>query len=168
MKKVLLLYGGMSTEHDVSLSSAKSILDNYDTNLFEITPVYIDKNNNWCLNNSKIDNIISFLKEFDIVFPIIHGYGGEDGKLAGLLDMFDIKYVGSGVLSSAIGMDKEIAKIIFNYLNNMSTLEIAKTMTDNGVYSGDVNGLCDIRANVITYGSGDLTVYGKVGYEYGA
>lgn len=117
MKKVLLLYGGMSTEHDVSLSSAKSILDNYDTNLFEITPVYIDKNNNWCLNNSKIDNIISFLKEFDIVFPIIHGYGGEDGKLAGLLDMFDIKYVGSGVLSSAIGMDKEIAKIIFNYLN---------------------------------------------------
>ena len=81
MKKVLLLYGGMSTEHDVSLSSAKSILDNYDTNLFEITPVYVDKNNNWCLNNSKIDNIISFLKEFDIVFPIIHGYGGEDGKL---------------------------------------------------------------------------------------
>lgn len=53
-------------------------------------------------------------------------------------------------------------------LINMSTLEIAKTMTDNGVYSGDVNGLCDIRANVITYGSGDLTVYGKVGYEYGA
>ena len=45
MKKVLLLYGGMSTEHDVSLSSAKSILDNYDTNLFEITPVYVDKNN---------------------------------------------------------------------------------------------------------------------------
>ena len=41
-------------------------------------------------------------------------------------------------------------------------------MTDNGIYSGDVNGLCDIRANVITYGSGDLTVYGKVGYEYGA
>lgn len=117
MKKVLLLYGGMSTEHDVSLASAKSILDNYDKNLFEITPVYIDKNNNWCLNNSKIDNIISFLKEFDIVFPIIHGYGGEDGKLAGLLDMFDIKYVGSGVLASAIGMDKEIAKIIFNYLN---------------------------------------------------
>lgn len=53
-------------------------------------------------------------------------------------------------------------------LINMSTLEIAKTMTDNGIYSGDVNGLCDIRANVITYGSGDLTVYGKVGYEYGA
>ena len=53
-------------------------------------------------------------------------------------------------------------------LVNMSTLEVAKTMTENGIYSGDVNGLCDIRANVITYGSGDLTVYGKVGYEYGA
>ena len=53
-------------------------------------------------------------------------------------------------------------------LINMSTLEVAKTLTSNGIYSGDVNGLCDIRANMTTYGSGEVTVYGKVGYEYGA
>ena len=91
MKKVLLLYGGMSTEHDVSLSSAKSILDNYDTNLFEITPVYIDKNNNWCLNNSKIDNIISFLKEFDI-FPSLIAYNYINNIFHSLSLMCDYIY----------------------------------------------------------------------------
>ena len=53
-------------------------------------------------------------------------------------------------------------------LVNMSTLEVAKTMTENGIYSGNVNGLCDIRANIVKYGSGEVTVYGKVGYDYGA
>lgn len=125
MKKVLLLYGGNSSEHDISIISAKSIVKNIDINKFDLTPVYIDKNNKWFLSNQnnlskkekEINNIIQFIQEFDVVFPIIHGTNGEDGKLQGFLDLFSIKYVGSPCLASACGMDKEISKIIFNELN---------------------------------------------------
>lgn len=125
MKKVLLLYGGNSSEHDISIISAKSIVKNIDIDKFDLTPVYIDKNNKWFLSNKnnlskkekEINNVIQFIQEFDVVFPIIHGTNGEDGKLQGFLDLFNIKYVGSSCLASACGMDKEISKIIFNELN---------------------------------------------------
>lgn len=134
MKKILLLFGGNSEEHFVSCKSAKAILENIDISKFVITSVGISKDNNWYifddkleylddgtwLNhslNNKIDNIIEFIKIFDMVFPIIHGTNGEDGKLQGMLDLFNIKYVGCKTLSSAIGMDKDISKIIFNYAN---------------------------------------------------
>ena len=130
MKKVLLLFGGNSLEHEVSCNSAKSILKNYDKTKFIFIPVFIDKNNNWFIytgdidsitnidksNLIQIDNIIEYLKKYDLVFSIIHGFGGEDGKLQGMLDLFNIKYVGSNSLVSAIGMDKEISKILFTYL----------------------------------------------------
>lgn len=125
MKKVLLLYGGNSSEHDVSIMSANSIINNIDTNNFDITPVLISKENEWFLsskNNLKkkikrIDNIIDYVKQFDIVFPITHGNNGEDGKLQGMLDLFNVNYVGSSCLASACGMDKEISKILFNSIN---------------------------------------------------
>ena len=130
MKKVLLLCGGNSTEHEVSLVSAKSILENINTKLFEVTPVIIDYDNiwyeyldeyqflnNWQTKNTKIiDNIVEYLYSFDVIFPIIHGYGGEDGKLQGMLDLFNIKYVGCKTLSSAACMDKDFSKMIFTYL----------------------------------------------------
>ena len=123
MKKVLLLFGGNSYEYDVSLKSAKSIMDNYDKNKFDIIPVLITKNNKWIVYDTSltnelytIDNIINFIKTVDLVFPIIHGYGGEDGKLQGMLDFFNIKYVGCNTLTSAIGMDKEISKILFSHI----------------------------------------------------
>ena len=130
MKKILLLFGGNSLEHEVSCKSAESILNNYDKDLFVFTPVFINKNNEWFIyhgniNNlsnidqsdlEKIDNIISYMKSFDKVFPIIHGFGGEDGKLQGMLELFNINYVGSDSLCSAIGMDKEISKILFTHL----------------------------------------------------
>ena len=131
MKNVLIIFGGNSSEHDISCISAKSILKNIDTNLFNVTAVGISKNNDWYIYNDKIDildkdwlnksifkitNIIEFLKEFDVVFPITHGNNGEDGKLEGLLDLFNIKYVGSKTLASSIGFDKEASKIFFDYL----------------------------------------------------
>lgn len=130
MKKVLLLCGGNSTEHDVSLISAKSILENIDNNIFEVTSVIIDFDNiwyeyldeyqyldDWQTKNVKIiDNIVEYLHSFDVIFPIIHGYGGEDGKLQGMLDLFNIKYVGCRTLSSAACMDKDFSKMIFSYL----------------------------------------------------
>ncbi len=134
MKKVALLFGGNSSEHLISCLSASSILKNYDKNLFNITSVGIDKDNNFYVYNddlkylengkwvkyckhNKIDNIVKYLKQFDVVFPIIHGKNGEDGKIQGLLDLFDIKYVGSNTLSSAIGMDKAMFKLIFDRFN---------------------------------------------------
>lgn len=131
MKKVLLICGGKSTEHKVSLMSAKSILENIDYKNFEITTCIIDLNNNWYeylgeaknilkwkgKNKRPISNIIEYIKYFDIVFPITHGNNGEDGKLQGMLDLFNIKYVGCKTLSSAICMDKAMSKVIFKHLN---------------------------------------------------
>ena len=131
MKKVLILFGGNSFEHNVSCLSATSILENIDRTKFEVTSVVISKNNEWYLyqdsinhlitwetaNIKKIDNIIDFVKSFDIVFPVLHGANGEDGRLQGMLDLFNIKYVGCKTLTSALCMDKVFSKYIFNYLD---------------------------------------------------
>lgn len=130
MKKVLVLCGGNSSEHKVSLISAKSILNNIDNNLFEASAVIIDYDNKWYKYGGKvdylsewkqqeyehIDNIVDYLKKYDVVFPITHGKNGEDGKLQGMLDLFGIKYVGCKTSSSAICMDKDFSKMIFSYL----------------------------------------------------
>lgn len=131
MKKVLLLCGGNSTEHNISLISAKSILENIDYNLFNVTTAVIDYDNCWyeysddytsllewkSMDVKVIDNIIDYLYSFDVVFPITHGNNGEDGKLQGMFDLFGINYVGSKTLSSAVCMDKDFSKMIFSYLN---------------------------------------------------
>lgn len=125
-KKVIILFGGNTSEHLISCKSAKSILENIDKNIYDVIPVVISKDNLWYLYESdyslvesweeqklsKIENIISFLKNVDVVFPIIHGNTGEDGKLQGLFELFDIKYVGSDVLTNAICMDKDYTKTI--------------------------------------------------------
>lgn len=131
MKKVLLLCGGNSTEHDVSLTSAKSILENIDYELFDVTTTIIDYDNYWYEYLGKIenlmewqngeikliDNIVGYIHGFDVVFPITHGNNGEDGKLQGMLDLFNIRYVGCKTASSALSMDKDFSKMIFSYLD---------------------------------------------------
>ena len=126
------MFGGNSSEHYVSCKSCKSIIENIDKKLFKYEIVGIDFDNTWYkfsddlkylqngnwkeANILKIDNIISYLKEFDVVFPITHGTNGEDGKLQGMLELFNIPFVGCKTLASSIGMDKEISKIIFDNL----------------------------------------------------
>ena len=133
MKKILILFGGNSYEHLVSCKSAKTIMENIDKKKYDVTLVGITKSNTWYIYNDllkyldnelwytknviKIDNIISFLKTFDKVFPIIHGNPLENGNLQGLLNMFNIKYVGSNLEESSICYDKEITKIILNNYN---------------------------------------------------
>jgi len=128
---VLILFGGCSPEHEVSVKSAKAILENIDYRKFKTTAAGITKKGEWLIYEDninlldkhwhkrkvqKIQNVLEFIKKFDVVFPIIHGHGGEDGKLQGLLDLLNIKYVGSKTLASALGMDKEFSKIIFSHL----------------------------------------------------
>lgn len=148
---VLLIFGGNSSENEVSKKSAKSIIQNIDTKEFTLECTYIDRDGVWyqcqaddiLLDNykySKIENIIKYLKKFDVIFPIIHGTNGEDGKLQGLLELFNIPFVGCKTTSSAIGMDKGFSKMIFDYLgikqipftvidyNNYNYLKIIKDL----------------------------------------
>ena len=117
MIKLGIIYGGISTEHEVSKISANSILDNLDKEKYEIYPILIEKNGEWyeekTANKDKIENIIGYLKKLDIVFPVLHGIGGEDGTIQGLFEIAGVKYVGCKVLASSVGMDKVYTKIIF-------------------------------------------------------
>lgn len=126
MKRVLILFGGNSFEHEISCMSVNFIKDNIDTNLFQFELIGIDFDNNWFIvdkyktitNNwihedkEKIENIIDYLKIFDVVFPMIHGNTGEDGKLQSLFELYNIKYVGCNSYSSLICYDKLLTKII--------------------------------------------------------
>lgn len=128
--KLGVLFGGMSTEHDVSVTSGKSILENLDKEKYEIYPIYISKDGAWYLfkneykqididekNMKPIEDVISYLKQFNIIFPILHGKYGEDGTIQGLMELLKIPYVGCKVLSSAIAMDKVYSKIVFEKAN---------------------------------------------------
>ena len=132
MKKILILFGGVSAEHDISCLSAKTIIENIDKRKYHITVAGISKKNIWYLFEDnpnilkedwtkgkvkKITNIIDFLKSFDKVFPIMHGNPVENGNIEGLFNLFDIKYVGTNLAGSIIGYDKELTKLICKNYN---------------------------------------------------
>lgn len=113
--KLGIIYGGMSTEHEVSVTSAKSVIKNLNKEKYEINEIYITKEGEWQnKEGQQIENIFKTLKNFDVVFPVLHGLYGEDGTIQGLLEMLKVPYVGVGVLGSSVGMDKVYTKIIFD------------------------------------------------------
>ena len=127
--KVGVVFGGMSTEHDVSIVSGTSVAKKLNDKKYEVYPIYIDNNGGWhkCLdiskkyevgdkieNIEKIENIIEYLKEMDVIFPVLHGLYGEDGTIQGLFELLKKPYVGCKVMGSSIAMDKIYAKIIFD------------------------------------------------------
>lgn len=129
--KLAVIFGGMSTEHDVSIVSGASVLNNLDKEKYEIFPIYIDAQGIWnkyvgnietlstLLVGDKIDNIekienpMEYLKKCDIAFPVLHGLYGEDGTIQGLLELLKIRYVGCKVLASSLAMDKAYTKMVF-------------------------------------------------------
>lgn len=126
--KLGIIFGGMSSEHDVSISSGISIINNLDKEKYNVFPIYISKQGEWyeykaktkkykigrkIKNIDKIDNIINYVQNLDVVFPVLHGLYGEDGTVQGLLELLNVPYVGCKVLASSIGMDKVYSKIIF-------------------------------------------------------
>lgn len=102
-QKVAVIMGGKSVEHDVSLLSAKNVVAALDAAKYDVTEILIDKKGAWSI---PFEN----LKEFDVVFPVLHGQGGEDGTIQGLLTLLDVPFVGPGVEASAICMDKDVTK----------------------------------------------------------
>lgn len=119
MIKLGVIFGGMSTENEVSVKSATSVMNNLDKKKYEVFPIYIDKNGDWFeyVNNTPIDNIINYLKNMDAIFPVLHGLYGEDGTIQGMLELIKVPYVGCGIIASSTGMDKTFTKIIFEKAN---------------------------------------------------
>ena len=137
-KRVAIICGGKSSEHEISCVSAGGVLSAIDTNEFEIVLIGITKGGKWLLlptdttfaiingalpqvPESGVEVVITNTSlqaggkdlAIDVVFPVLHGPYGEDGTLQGLLEMINLRYVGSGVLASAVSMDKSFAKPIF-------------------------------------------------------
>ena len=146
MIKLGVIYGGKSTENEVSIKSAKSVIENLDKNKYDIYPTYIDKNGEWYedkeSNKIKIENIIEYLKQFDVVFPVLHGLYGEDGTIQGMFELFGIKYVGCKVLASSVGMDKVYTKLIFDKarINQTKYIYIKKYIDSKYIYvDGEFN-----------------------------
>ena len=126
MKKLGVIFGGMSTENKVSCSSGASVIKNLNKEKYEIFPIFIDEDGNWYKinmpnhekinieNRTKIENVFEYLKQMDVIFPVLHGLYGEDGTIQGLLELLNVPYVGCGVLASSVGMDKVYTKVIFD------------------------------------------------------
>lgn len=135
--RVGIIYGGRSCEHEVSISSAASIASALDRSRYDVTLIGIDKRGHWRLESEehlrlgKISDagsreIVPVMQgkraallergarshtlEIDVFFPVVHGTFGEDGSLQGFLRLLDVPFVGSGVLGSAVGMDKDVMK----------------------------------------------------------
>lgn len=118
-KRVALIFGGENYEHEVSIRSCKSVMEKIDTQKYIVDLIYIDRKGGWyfCSDiddldvNTKLENI-EILKTYDVLFPLLHGDYGEDGKIQGLFEMMHMPYVGCNVVSSAVCMDKDFTKRI--------------------------------------------------------
>jgi D-alanine-D-alanine ligase len=138
MKRVAIICGGRSSEHEISCISAGGVISAIDRSKFQPLLIGITKSGKWVHLEEDfplriIDGVLPVIPEnsppivadisgftfngspleIDIVFPLLHGPYGEDGTIQGMLEMADIDYVGSGVLASAVAMDKSFAKPIF-------------------------------------------------------
>lgn len=107
-KRVAVIYGGRSGEHEVSLRSARSIIDALDPEKYKVLHYLISKEGKW--SPRPIVPEPHGNPEIDVVFPALHGTFGEDGTLQGLLELAGLPYVGAGVLASSVSMDKEVMK----------------------------------------------------------
>jgi len=140
--KLCIMYGGKSGEHEVSLRSAASVIRNAPWDASNVILIGINRQGQWMLQKPELftsvrngqpltieqgspvfaqsANGLSILQNgvmqklaIDILFPVLHGTFGEDGTLQGMLEMCDVPYVGAGVLGSALGMDKEKVKLLW-------------------------------------------------------
>ncbi len=147
--RVALVFGGRSSEHAVSCSTAASVLTAIDRERYDVIPVGIAPDGRWVLMPDEAEplrlstrntpavadtgatvvvptstrdreltvlspgEVPRTLGEVDVVFPLLHGPFGEDGTIQGLLELSDVRYVGSGVAASALMMDKHLMKVVF-------------------------------------------------------
>jgi D-alanine-D-alanine ligase len=106
--RVAIIYGGRSGEHEVSVRSARAIMDALDPAKYERIEYFIDQQGKWL--PKPILPEPGAQPDIDVVFPVLHGTFGEDGTVQGLLELAGLPYVGAGVLASSVSMDKEMMK----------------------------------------------------------
>lgn len=138
--RVGVIYGGRSGEHEVSIESARSLLDAIDRERYEVLPIAITHEGAWNIvepaalleerdahrtpllpsADPQAPGLVAFngavspsRQPLDVAFPLVHGTYGEDGCVQGLLELAGVPYVGAGVLGSAVGMDKIVMKRVF-------------------------------------------------------
>ncbi len=120
--RVAVLAGGRSSEHEISLASARSVLESLDPEQYDVVTVAIGRDGRWELGSGEADGSVAetlpvpaasapaTLGAVDVVLPILHGPFGEDGTVQGLLELAGVAYVGAGVAASALCMDKDLFK----------------------------------------------------------
>ena len=179
--KVGVIFGGQSTEHDVSIVSGSSVIKNLDKDKYEIYPIYISKEGKWYhyvkpVNKVEIykigeepkeleiiKNEFEVIKNQDIIFPVLHGLYGEDGTIQGMLELLHIPYVGCKVLASSVCMDKIYAKIVFEkaHINQAKSIAINALEKDENKYiyideelnyiEKDIEEICNIAKEKFGY-----------------
>ncbi len=130
--RAVILFGGRSSEHEISIRSAASVITGLDASRYVAIPLAIERSGRWLdparsvallpdeaaarcsLDAVEIHHEPGRSRGFDVVFPVLHGPYGEDGRIQGLLDLADVPYVGSGTLGSACAMDKDMAKRVLH------------------------------------------------------
>jgi D-alanine-D-alanine ligase len=134
-RRVAVLMGGRSSEHPISLASARSVIDGLDPARYEVVTVEIDRDGRWALPSGHVPRaldpgtvpgtdhpqlpvpgssgeVAATLADVEVVLPILHGPFGEDGRLQGLLEMAGVPYVGADHAASALCMDKDLFKAV--------------------------------------------------------
>ncbi len=153
-RRIAILTGGRSSEHEIALASARSVTAALDPSLYDVVTVEIARDGTWALESgskspvqgseqvpergseqvpqrvpepgsetrigpgetlpvpASSDGVMATLNAVDVVIPVLHGPFGEDGTVQGLLELADVPYVGAGVLSSALAMDKDRFKVL--------------------------------------------------------
>jgi D-alanine-D-alanine ligase len=125
--RVAVIMGGRSSEHDISLASARSVLESLDPDRYEVRPIEIGRDGQWELGPARqqaelgeggeklpvpLNGSPQPFEGVDVVFPVLHGPFGEDGTVQGLLELAGVAYVGAGVTASALCMDKDLFKAV--------------------------------------------------------
>ena len=154
---MLIITGGRSEEHEISIISARSVLEVVEKT-FNVTVVVITRNGHWLpfetsrrilngdgifQNEECILHSTRLSGQFDVVFPLLHGTTGEDGALQGMLELANIPYIGSGILASALCMDKAMAKLVLKS-DNIPQVRYCLITAYN--YVRDFKQFADLRA----------------------
>jgi len=142
--------GGRSSEHDISVASARSVVDALDPERYDVRAVEIGQDGRWQLGATEqaelgeggqnlpvpADGSSSLFEGVDVVFPVLHGPFGEDGTVQGFLELADVAYVGAGVTASALCMDKDLFKAVMRdkgvpVVNSVTVLDRHRDRAEN-------------------------------------
>jgi D-alanine-D-alanine ligase len=149
--RVAVIMGGRSSEHDISLASARSVLESLDPDRYEVRPIEIGRDGQWELVPAReqaevgkggeklpvpLNGSPQPFEGVDVVFPVLHGPFGEDGTVQGFLELAGVAYVGAGVTASALCMDKDLFKAVMRdkgipVVDSVTVLERHRNRVEN-------------------------------------